>query len=206
MSNKANFTGSNAIKQGATFTAVFRWESKLWTHKAISAISKAAPARVTAPTLPPDGWRAWVTGCKGMTQINAEASDLGIPLYDKDAHKVTLFDATNLDLNDVNSVNFGTYTSGGVLSWKTPNDLAGYTARMQIRDSVDATAFLIELTNASGIAINNTTKTITVTLSAAQTAAITWESAVYDLELVSAGGAVTRIAQGTISVNKEVTR
>lgn len=215
--SKFNFTGARAIKQGATFVCTFRWESAVWSYKAISAISKAAPARITTTTPHgiPDGWGAWVVGCKGMTQINGELDDTTQLPKETSRHKVTLIDTTNVDLNDVNSTNFGTYTTGGVLAWKTPNDLAGFSARMQFRDSIEATDILLELTTnpAPGggagnarLVVNNVTKTITATLTATETAAITWEKAVYDLELVSGAGTVTRISEGAGALSKEVTR
>jgi hypothetical protein len=64
---------------------------------------------------------------------------------------------------------------------------------------------LVKLTDASGITINNSTKTITVTISATDTAAFEWKKGVFDLEMVSAGGVVDCIAEGAITVTDEVT-
>ena len=88
-----------------------------------------------------------------------------------------------------------------------PIDLTGYTARMSIkRDARESTA-LLELTTANGrILITAATGLVQLVLTAAETAAIsTWTRGVYDLELVSAGGDVTRLAEGAVSVSANVT-
>jgi hypothetical protein len=97
-------------------------------------------------------------------------------------------------------------------TWKdsagTPVNLTGYTARMQVRTAYDATATILNLTSAAGdITLGGSAGTITITVSATATAALTapWAGA-YDLELVSGGGVVTRLLEGSASVSPEVTR
>ncbi|MDX2074739.1 MAG: hypothetical protein SFX19_10335 [Alphaproteobacteria bacterium] len=102
-------------------------------------------------------------------------------------------------------------TFNRVLTWKDENndavDLTGSTARMQLRESVDdADPFLSLTTENGGIALGGAAGTITLAISAADTAVITKTSGVYDLELVSAGGIVTRLLAGKILVSKEITR
>jgi hypothetical protein len=88
----------------------------------------------------------------------------------------------------------------------TPVDLSGYTARMQIRQSVASTDTLLELTTEDGgITLGGTDGTITLAIDAADTAAVTWTSGVWDLEMVI-GDSVTRLLYGRIKVSKEVTR
>ncbi|MCY1167378.1 hypothetical protein D9M73_73390 [compost metagenome] len=95
--------------------------------------------------------------------------------------------------------------------WQDPAgaaiDLTGYTARMQVRQSIAAAEALLELTTENGgIAITPATGTITLTQTATQTAAYTWKRGVYDLEIVSPSGVVTRLIQGDIETSPEVTR
>lgn len=103
-----------------------------------------------------------------------------------------------------------TYTF--TLTWKdstnTPVDLTGYTARMQLRRTVPSTDTLLSLTDSDGIAFaaDRTTGVLTVTMTAAQTAALTGTSAVYDLELISASGVVYRLIEGDVEISPEVTR
>jgi hypothetical protein len=97
------------------------------------------------------------------------------------------------------------------LVWKTslggPIDLTGYTARMQARAAVTAAAALIDLTTANnGITLGGVTGTIDIKISAAITASLNVPRGVYDLEVVSPAGDVTRIIQGAFTVSKEVTR
>lgn len=86
-------------------------------------------------------------------------------------------------------------------------NLIGYTARMQVRSSVTSATTLLELTTENGgITITGGSGTVTLTQTATQTAAYTWRQGVYDLELVSGGGVVTRLVQGSVTVSPEVTR
>jgi hypothetical protein len=55
------------------------------------------------------------------------------------------------------------------------------------------------------MSLGGDTGVITLTLTATQTAEIT-ENGVYDLELVSAGGSVTRLLKGSFRLDREVTR
>lgn len=65
---------------------------------------------------------------------------------------------------------------------------------------------LMSLTTENGrITLDNTTKTITLTISADDTAAITWKKGIYDLELESSAGIVTALMFGAVTVTKEVT-
>jgi hypothetical protein len=98
------------------------------------------------------------------------------------------------------------------LIWKAgtpavPVDLTGYTARMQIREKLDATAVLKELTTANGgITLGTTNGEINLYISAVDTTAFTWSAGVYDLEMIAPGGDVKRLIEGSVVVLKEVTR
>lgn len=98
-----------------------------------------------------------------------------------------------------------------------PIDLTGYTARMHIRETYDATSTILAMTNVlesdgTGINLNGLSNTqpltegkIGVYISATKTAAFSFDTAVYDLELVN-GTEVIRLIQGTVKLSKEVTR
>jgi len=86
-------------------------------------------------------------------------------------------------------------------------NLTGYTARMQARPNHKSTTVVLDLTTAnSKITLGGTTGTITLNLTATETSAITQTTLVHDLELVSAGGEVTRLVEGQIVLTPEVTR
>jgi hypothetical protein len=88
-----------------------------------------------------------------------------------------------------------------------PYDLSGYTARMQIRKDVYATAVLATLTTENGsIDIDELAGTVTISMTAIQTAAIE-RSGVYDIELISLGqGIVNKPIRGDFELRLEVTR
>jgi hypothetical protein len=89
----------------------------------------------------------------------------------------------------------------------TPVNLTGYTARMQGRQSHTADTAIISLTTENGkISLGGTAGTISLSLSAVETAAIEQFNLVYDLEIVSGGGAVYRLLEGIIVLTPEVTR
>lgn len=96
-----------------------------------------------------------------------------------------------------------------VLVWKSNDvaiDITSYTARMQIRENIDSTNPLIELTTENGrIDITGVEGKIELTIAATDTAALTFGDAVYDLELVN-GSVVYRFCRGKVKLSREVTR
>ena len=101
-------------------------------------------------------------------------------------------------------------TFSRTLTWKVSGsavNLTNYTARMQARTShISGTAVLTLTTENGKITLGGAAGTITINLTATETAAITQQSLAYDLELVSAGGVVTRLVEGQIVLTPEVTR
>jgi hypothetical protein len=97
-----------------------------------------------------------------------------------------------------------------VLRWKADNanvNLTGYTARMQLRTSAEAITTLEDLTTENGgITLGGTAGTITLSLTATETAALPATRAVYDLELISSGGTVTRLVEGVVTITRNITR
>lgn len=86
-------------------------------------------------------------------------------------------------------------------------DLTSYTARMQIRDSHTSTSAKLTLTTEnSGIVLGGAAGTINIIISATSTASIPAKEYVYDLEVISSSGFVTRLIEGKFIVTPEVTR
>ena len=85
-------------------------------------------------------------------------------------------------------------------------DLTGYSARMKVRPTADSPTVLVSLTSGSGITLGGTFGTIVVDRSATQTALYRFKSGVYDLEMESGTGVVTRLLEGVFVVSPEVTR
>lgn len=86
-------------------------------------------------------------------------------------------------------------------------DLTSYSARMQVRETIESPSPVITLTSSGGgITIDGAAGTLALRLPAEVTAALPWTHAVYDLEIESPGGDVTRLLKGEVEVNREVTR
>ena len=192
------------IIKGSTFSRVLRWESAPLVSTAITAVTRAAPMVITAPAHGlVSGWRVAVVSAGGIRQANSKS----YPPKAQDFHKGTVVDANTISLNDVDSSNFTAYTSGGFLVSYTPVSLSGYSARMMIRLTAEtADPALVSLVSPTDIVLDDTNHTITVTITAAATAAWTFAAGVYDLELVSGTGVVTKLLSGSITVLDEVTR
>ena len=87
-------------------------------------------------------------------------------------------------------------------------DLENYTARMQVRRTQSSTSAQVELTTENGrIAIEPAgVKGLIVLSMDDETTAALVSDGVYDLEIESAGGVVSRVIQGTFTLSLEVTR
>jgi hypothetical protein len=185
------------IYQGSTFTQVLRWETSTRVYVPITQITKSAPVVVTAANHNiPVGWRAKVTNAGGMKELNL-----------LDYNIVTSTTPTTVTFNQVNSLPFTAYTSGGVLEYNQPASLLGLTARMQLREKLTSTTVLHELTTTNGgIVFDNTLKTITLTIPVTATTLFNFTSAVYTLEFIDASNKVIPFAKGNVLLEREVTR
>ena len=80
--------------------------------------------------------------------------------------------------------------------------LTGYTVAAQIRKTYDSTTAV----DFTGTVSNATQGEITIALTPAQTNALVAGRYVYDAEITSAGGTVTRVIEGQIEVTPGVTQ
>jgi hypothetical protein len=189
------------IYQGSTFEETLRWESETKQYMPISGITQAAPCVITTSGTHsvPLNWRVRVTGVNGMKDINTVADDAYYLVTSKTANSVTL--------NQVNSAAYSAYASGGILSWNTPIPLTGYTALMQIRETLESTAIIAELSTANNrIIIDPINFTISIKLPSTITGTFTFDSAVYSMELTDNQNNVIPFLSGSVSLTKEVTR
>ena len=185
--------------QGSTFAEVLRWESSKKNYVNITNISKSAPVLITTePHTIPNNWRVKVTSVGGMKEINST----------EDYHVVSVLSNTSIELNTINSLGYTAYTSGGVIEYNEPIDLSTYTARMQIREKLDSSTVIYELTTENGgIVLNNVDYTINLNIPATTTQTFTFKKAVYSMELVNTNNdSVITFAQGNITLYNEITR
>jgi hypothetical protein len=99
------------------------------------------------------------------------------------------------------------------LTWRdslgVPVPLAGLAARMQLRLKLTDATVILELTTGNGRIVLTDPGLITLHLSAAETAALSFKTASYDLEIVDPTATpelVTRLVQGLVTLAPEVTR
>lgn len=103
-------------------------------------------------------------------------------------------------------------TLSRTITWKDSAkraiNITGYTARMHVRTTVDASTTLLELTTENTyITLGGAAGTVTMSVPASVTANLTPGIHVYDLELIApVSGVVNRLIQGNFVVRPEVTR
>lgn len=83
-----------------------------------------------------------------------------------------------------------------------PIDLTGYSAAAQIRRTHSSASPSAEFTPT----IIPTLGRVSLALTASQTSGVTHSTGVWDCELTSPEGVVTRLAEGKVSVSPEVTK
>ena len=92
--------------------------------------------------------------------------------------------------------------------------LTNYAVRMQIRKTVESSTSELSITESSGNGTPATSFDVSTTntnefdliISKEDTAAMSFNTAVYDIEIQDTSGNVTRLLQGKIKLSKEVTR
>ena len=85
----------------------------------------------------------------------------------------------------------------------SPLNLTGHTAAMQLRSTYDSSTVALSMTAA---VINATQGILSISATATATAALEEGIYVYDLEITTSAGVVTRLLQGQVTVSPEVTR
>lgn len=89
-------------------------------------------------------------------------------------------------------------------------NLTGYSARMQVRQSYDSDSILSLSTTNGQLQLTAAQGRIRINLVPADTTPLSFTGetfeGIYDLEVQSPSGVVTRVAQGAFTINREVTR
>lgn len=189
------------IYQGSTFQESYRWESETKVYVPIQAVQKSAPCVITTQLAHelPQGWRFRVVGAGGIKELNSVGENYYL------ATDVT---STTVTINQVNSLQYTTYTSGGVVEYNQPVPLGNYSARMQIRETVESSDVLYSTTSGAGghLSFDLTLSTINVSIPASITQDFDFATAVYSLELYEVGGLVVPFLTGNLTLVPEVTR
>lgn len=186
------------IGEGATLVAVVRWGSETLTTAAITGITRAAPAVVTAPGHGlPNGWPVALDGVYGMNQINATR----YPPQGADYTPGTVLDADTIALNAVSSAFFTPYIDGGFIVYNTPVDLSDKTLTLNVwADAGKAGTPDNTYVVGSGITVDNVAKTIALEVQTDLLPPLDWTLGYYDLDAVDGNGVTTRLLSGTITI------
>lgn len=199
------------IIKGKTYRQYFQWQQKPIVRKPITGISlvTGAPVLAVAAHGMPNNWKCLVMGVEGMVQINAPKNP-----RKSDYREGLAVDSGHVELNEVNPYDergrlWPAWTAGGFLQYMTPASLTGFAARMSLKDKIGGTElFRFDTAGvpANGvITLDDVAKTILLSATDAQTAALEARRYVYDLEMVSDTGIVTAISTGIVTVSTEVT-
>jgi len=140
------------VYQGSTFKQVLRWEAATKVYVPIIDITKSAPVKITAPGHNiPEGWRVRVSNVLGMKEINT-----GETYY-----QATVEDPNTIVLNDVNSLSYAPYVSGGVIEYNSPVSLSALTGVLKVAENIGSSTLLYEATTQNGgVVINAATNQI----------------------------------------------
>ena len=186
------------IEQGATFTKKINWYGGGKMVREIENVVVGCPTQVeiTAHGLPSIGKTpVYIQDVRGARNLNTKGREVLATYVDADTFTV--------DLSTQGQV----YVAGtGCVHYILPKPLTDWTARMDIRDSLDDDVPLVSLVSPTDIVITVASAEISMTISAAVTAALDFDEGVYDLELEDASGNVTRLIEGDVAFTKEVTR
>lgn len=183
-----------AIEVGVTYVVVYRYGGAPLIYKPIAAVTAYLPLTLTATAHGvTDGWPVAFRGLGS----GVDASDW--PPTNKDFFFATVVDANTISINDLDATVLTAYTSGGILAYYTPTSLAGATAVFTLSSADSCGNETVVLT--TNAVLDNTAKTITLTLSAAQTAALITGAYTFSLIMTDAGSNVIVIAEGQAQVS-----
>jgi len=192
------------LNAGASFQYALQWFGSQAVHTPITGVAQGWPTIVTAPGHGLNiGQRypVWISNVRVPNNLNTPKPRGCSPLF------ADVMDTNTLAVDTNTGQQTGSYSGTGIMTTFPVTDLTGYTADLQVRAAPGSPTVLIELsTTNGGITLDPTTGTVTLNVSAAQTAALAWSQGVYDLLLTSSTGFVTRLAQGNVIVTQDVTR
>jgi hypothetical protein len=187
------------INQGETFTKALNWYGGGKVCKLIGSLTPGCPTLITINThgLPSaSDTPVFIQHVKGATRANTGTKQPALATY---------IDANSFYV-DVDTVGQLYTPNTGLVTYFAPKNLTSWTARMHIREELEDTVTIDELVSPTDITISTNDAKITITIAASVTEDYDFDKAVYDLELVDAGGNVTRLVEGEIEFRREVTR
>lgn len=184
------------IIRGVTWNPVLQWLSETPTHKVISNVAIGLPTLVTATAHGITGSNrvpVWITDVQGPRGLNTDDYTCAEPRW------AIVVDSDTLAV-EFDSASLSAYTKGGVLTYRAPIDLTGWSASQKLYDAIGSSNVLNELNTSNGGITLGADGTITLVLAAEASAAMALTSGWYKLELTDPNGVVTRVAEGNASI------
>jgi len=190
------------INQGGTFQRTFHWFAGT---KRIAELEQVTPGFPTIITVTGHGLPSGVVvpmsieGVRGMPALNSK------PCSAFDAEYVT-DDTFKIP---VNTLGREWKSPSGGATWFELSDLTDFTARMQIRETLNSTETLAELTTENGgITLSVADAGVQILITDTITAGFDFDYAVYDIELIGPApdSIVYPFIGGNIALQREVTR
>lgn len=221
-SGPAGLTASSAITLPALISSAYATVAPA----GLAQLTAVAAAAIGAASTAAAKVRTTLSGAVGITltsvaqAVHAPARLTGAAVLARfssaSAAVVTPLTAPNLP-TAMNPLKFNLVIDQGAtfertLMWKAgtpagPVIFTGCTARAQLRENIEDTTTLLELTTENGrLSLGSTDGKLTITIAAVDTAKLPENGGVYDLELVYPDGRVRRLMQGLVVVRPEVTR
>lgn len=191
------------LVRGKTCEQVLLYADTQLRYVPIEAVPSLAPLRLTATAHGiPDNWPVRIQGVTTPSELNTKA---GL------AVRATVVDANTVEFNSLDGSSWAAYVLSGHLVFQAPVDLTGWKVRMQIRNKLGGDLLMSLSSDPADAAdgelqVDADGSAFVIKLTAAQTAALTWNSGVYDLEAIRPdGGVVSVLAPSPVIVEQEVT-
>lgn len=186
------------IEQGTNFDHTFQWLAGGMFMAPIELIEEGYPTVITVTAHGLNTVSAHpviISGVEGIPRLNSEGAEL--PL-------VTRVSSSKFSV-PISSVGKQWVPGTGELTYHIPTDLTGYTARCVIRRNwYDATAIHEMTTENGGVILGADDGSIQLLIDKADTAAFSFRSAWYDVDLIAGGGYEQRVFKGPITLEREV--
>ena len=192
----------NIIK-GKTLSKSLLYAEDSLTYVPIVAVTNRAPLQIRCPAHGiKDGWPVRIQGVTSPAVMNTEEGKF---------LNARVVDANTIEFNTLDATLWGVIEETGNIVFYTPADVTGWKLRMHVRDKPNGTillSFSSDVVDAAvgSITVDPAAATFTLGLTAAQTAALTWNGGVYDIEAIKPDGTVIEIiSTSVVIVSQEIT-
>lgn len=187
--------------RGKTWSITLRWEREEIVYRPIEGVEEVAPLVLTVPAHGlVTGWRVAITGVRGMTELNAGSA----PPAETDYRPVRVIDANTVEINEVNAATYRPWRGGGYLQYRRPVELAGHDVRMVVKAAPRGEEHARWSSDTGHVMIDAPGNAIVIVVPAHETEWFAWDEGVYEIEVESLEGKVSRLLCGNLTVCDEI--